>query len=153
VCDKKKQKKNKKQIVAGHYFYTPPHPDHEDDLSYFNILREPISRCQSRFYYEIEREGIPPIKFTECMNTGLCLLPNISTIPGYENKGYGELMILLKEKKIAQLEHAGYAKDVIRRLIVLAEECSSNHQTRWTCGMQEVCYKGTQDEVLKEGGS
>jgi len=56
----------------------------------------------------------------------------------------------LKEKKIDQLEHAGYAKDVIRRLIVLAEECSSNHQTRWTCGMQNICYKGTQDEVLEE---
>jgi len=62
-------------------------------------------------------------------------------------------MVLLKEKKIAQLEHAGYAKDVIRRLIVLVEECSSNHQTRWTCGMQEVCYKGTQDEVLEEAAA
>ena len=40
---------------------------------------------------------------------------------------------LLKEKKIAQLKHAGYAKDVIRRLIVLAEE-SPNEVDLWYAG-------------------
>ena len=149
VCDKK-QKKDKKYIVAGHYFYTPPHPDHKDDMDNFNMVREPISRCQSRFYYGVGRGELPEMIFEECISSGLCLLPDISTIPGYENKGYGELVKEQKEAKRVELEGLGYKGEVLGSMMVMAEECSSNHQTRIMCGMQEVCYRGTQDEVLEE---
>jgi hypothetical protein len=149
VCGTK-QKKDHKYIVAGHYYYTPPHPDHVDDKDNFNMVREPVSRCQSRFYYGVGRGELPEMEFSNCMRTGMCLLPEPSTIEGYESMGYGELVKAQKAAKKKQLEAKGFKGEVVGSLLVLAEECSSNHQTRIMCGMQDICYKGTKQQVIEE---
>ena len=149
VCEKK-QKKNRKYVVIGHNYYVPPYENHKDDLDNFNILREPVSRCQSRFYYEIERERIPEMKFADCMKNGFCQLPDPSLIKGSASMGYGQLIDAQKTLLKEQMTNQGISAPEQRRWQVIAEECSSNHQTRWMCGMQDICYKGTPQQVIEE---
>lgn len=84
---------------------------------HINVMREPIKRCSSRFYYERDARGVVDAEatFDACIDHGECRFaewdPAESVMRG----------------------HMGTHK---ARMLQLREECSSNYLTRWFCGMR-----------------
>ena len=86
-----------------------------------NLLREPVSRCVSRFYYERDARGTvrEGVTLDDCMGRGdaMCAFERFDARTGAVSSGL-----------------AGYS-----RARQLTEEGASNYLTRWFCGHDARC--------------
>eukprot|EP00958_Prasinococcus_capsulatus_P029730 scaffold7647_cov403-Prasinococcus_capsulatus_cf.AAC.2 len=91
-----------------------------------NQLRDPVDRCISRYNYEVDAKSVPPISLEDCMQKeAYCQFGNW-TYTGF-------LSVDVRPKR--------------RDLIM--EECGSNYQVRWLCGMDEDCHPATEASLEK----
>jgi len=147
-----------KYIIAFHSLYhTLPlfDEDMKGDEELITLARDPFDRCEARFEHEKSLGHFPSslpdaLSFTSCISSGLCLFSHPSTIHGFEDMGLEDVVRVLKSNKRVELEKISDIKEeLINSLLIIAEECSSNHQTRLLCGKSNKCGGGGA-EVLEE---
>ena len=119
-------KKYQRGIMSRHIFYLDFKQFGFDQPAYMNIIRHPVDRCVSRYYYERDARGTVPgdMSLDKCMqNKNLCKFTNWNP-----------------SKSVAQ--------GTGTRMQQMLEECSSNYLSRWFCGMDPVCSTNSR-EVLE----
>lgn len=103
------------------YFNFQSVPSAVSSVVHINMIREPVSRCVSRFYYERDARGVVATTLTidECLRSHQCRFAE------------------WKAKESVSDGHDGEASS---RWAQLREECASNYLSRWFCGHDpEVC--------------
>ena len=79
-------------------------------------MREPVARCDSRYYYEIDRGRAPDVPMDACVQGGRCRL---------------------REWTPREARHA-YGYSAADSLALVREECN-NYLVRWFCGNDPAC--------------
>jgi hypothetical protein len=115
-------KPHQRGIMSRHIFYLNFKNFGLAQPAYMNIIRHPVERCVSRFYYERDARGTVPSDMTldKCMKNKLCDFTKWNS-------------------------QRSVAKGSGSRMAQMTEECSSNYLTRWFCGMDRVCGTNTRD--------
>ena len=125
-CRNKPEKPGDLAILSRHIFYLNFEQFGKPNPAYVNIIRQPIDRCVSRFYYERDARGTVHGK----MDMDTCMA-----------KG-GPCKFVEWETKKSVATGSGSRIDQMR------EECSSNYLSRWFCGMDPFC-KNNDHAVLE----
>ena len=114
-------------MLNRHIFYLDCAAHALAEPTYVNLVRDPIDRCISRFYYERDARGTVGATMTidECMDRGKCKFDAWRMRESVADGG-------------------GHT-----RFNQLREECSSNYLARWFCGMDERCKSATGQELLE----
>ena len=114
-------------VLNRHIFYLDCAAHALAEPTYVNLVRDPIDRCISRFYYERDARGTVGATMTidECMDRGKCKFDAWRMRESVADGG-------------------GHT-----RFNQLREECSSNYLARWFCGMDERCKSATGQELLE----
>lgn len=120
-------KKNGLGILSRHIFYMNFTSYNQPQPAFMNIIREPVDRCVSRFYYERDSRGTVHGTMTmdECMESGPCR--------AFKNYEPANSVATGSGSRTAQM----------------IEECSSNYLSRWFCGMDAVCKEGSRRTLEK----
>ena len=118
-------KAHQQGIMSRHIFYLNFKKFGLEQPAYLNIIRHPVDRCVSRYYYERDARGTVPgdMSLDKCIKTKHC------DFSSWEPK-------------------RSVAKGTGTRMAQMTEECSSNYLSRWFCGMDHVCGTNTR-EVLQ----
>mmetsp|Transcript_64376 Transcript_64376/g.178258 ORF Transcript_64376/g.178258 Transcript_64376/m.178258 type:complete len:504 (+) Transcript_64376:90-1601(+) len=121
-CRNKPEKAGDLAILSRHIFYLNFEPFGKPNPAYVNIIRQPIDRCVSRFYYERDARGTVSgnMDMDTCMARG----------------GPCKFEAWQTKKSVATGSGS--------RIEQMREECSSNYLSRWFCGMDPFCKMNDQ---------
>ena len=85
-----------------------------------------IALKHARYNYEVDAKSIPPISLEECMqNEHYCQFEN------WTYSGFSPVGVRPKRREL------------------IMEECGSNFQVRWLCGMDPICHPPTNQSLEK----
>ena len=126
-CGAKGRGKYPRAVLSRHVFYlnfSRYDSRRAAEMAHFNVMRDPVSRCVSRFYYERDARGTFPHDQTldECMGpNGRCNFETFKVEQGAAMRGF-------------------------QRFRQFREECASNYLSRWFCGMDKVCHESATEK-------
>jgi len=113
---------------GGRSFDVKPLVSHPSEIAHMNVIRDPVGRCVSRFYYERDARGTFGHDETldECMRaSGKCQFEAWKESDSAAVKGF-------------------------QRFRQFQEECASNYLSRWFCGMHPVCHRNVRSREVLE---